>query len=332
MAEIIVEEADCLEFALILSLLSRRTANFTFSFDINDAPEFIKLLSPGSSWKTVGRILKFIPGPLNGGRQKHSVCSIPDTLAPIIILSPFLAEDLVLELSGITNHSCQSVDLFKITYHTIFKGFQLPKFNIEIPKRGFGPHGEGRVIFRSKCVKRVDPIDFRETESILKLRGFVITSRIGFGFANRMISKIKNEMSELVNTKILCIVNNKHDSGPSPGYECSILGESKHGIFFATVNNRETPEKMAEQCCVELLQNIKHGRVFDRKLLPVVILLMGLADGTSYLTVENIDDKIQKTLDLLNRFLKVKYTVEKREDGNQLMITGIKYKNQFQTL
>ncbi|ELA41496.1 uncharacterized protein VICG_01480 [Vittaforma corneae ATCC 50505] len=148
--EITLVTDNSLEYALILSLLSRKPVCFTCALDVKSVPTFIKLLAPESTWKVSGDFLKFIPGPLEGGRHKLSVDRIPDALASIILLSPFLREDLQLEMSGITNHSSCSVDLFKITYYTMFRAFNLPRFDLSVKKRGFGPLGEGCVLYKTK--------------------------------------------------------------------------------------------------------------------------------------------------------------------------------------
>ncbi|ELA41495.1 uncharacterized protein VICG_01479 [Vittaforma corneae ATCC 50505] len=136
-------------------------------------------------------------------------------------------------------------------------------------------------------------------------------------------------MTDLANTKVLCIVNNRNDSGPSPGYECSILGESKHGVFFETVNNQDIPEIMAEKCCVGFLKSVGGGCVFDQKLLPAAVLLMGLSDGVSRLAIRSLNHKSQKVLDLLELFFKVSYKLEEHGDNQILTVIGCGYRNQF---
>lgn len=332
MGEISLTTSDCLEYALALSMLSRKSICFACTVDISTAAEYIKVLSPSSKWVSSGDGTRFVPGQLNGGKIRAAVRNIPDVLAPAILLSPLMGSDLALELTGITNYACRSTDLFKITYYKIFTAFSLPKFELSIKKRGFEPLGGGCVVLKAKAVRKFDAVNLGDHEKIDKIRGFVITARIGSNAAQRMITTIKTDLSSMGNPKVLCIVNNKDDSGPSPGSECSVLGESKNGVYFETVSGKDTPEEMAKACCLGLLGSIRNGRVFDQKLLPDVILLMGLATGTSRLLIGKLDRRSKTVLGLLKQFLKVRYNVERDGDDKVLTVVGCGYSNIFMPL
>ncbi|KAM0680573.1 hypothetical protein GINT2_001261 [Glugoides intestinalis] len=336
MNELLVKvDSKSFQYGLILSLLTRKPATFIFeteSLCSKSIPVFLKLLSPQSQYKIYRSQIEFQPSALEASKHQINVDSIPETLEPIIILSPFLNANMSLEMTGITNHSEKSVDVFKITYYMLFKAFRLPKFDISIKKRGFGPLGEGKVSFKSTAIRTINSIVLKEPEVILKIRGLVITARIGSDSANRMVNKIKTEMSDIINTKILCIINNRNDSGPSPGYECSVISESKNGFFYETVNNMELPEKMAEQSCIGMLNNLRNGCVFDLKMLPTVLLFMGLAEGISHLAVFEIDLESQKILDLLVTFFNIKYTITKKELFKIITVVGSGYQNPFKPL
>lgn len=336
MNELLVKiDRKSFQYGLILSLLTRKPATFIFeneSLCADSIPVFLKLLSPQSQYKIYKSRLEFQPDALEASKHKINVDSIPEALEPIIILSPFLDTNLSLEMTGITNHSEKSVDVFKITYYMLFKAFGLPKFDIAIKKRGFGPLGGGEVSFKSTAVRKINSIVLNEPEVISKIRGLVITAKIGSDNANRMVNKIKTEMSDIVNTKVLCIVNNRNDSGPSPGYECTVIGESKNGVFFETVNSMDLPEKMAEQACIGMLNSVKNGCVFDEKILPTVLLFMGLAEGISHLAIFEVDPESQKILDLMVTFLDLKYTITKKESFKVVTIVGLGYQNMFKPL
>jgi len=329
MSDIKLDSCVCVEYALLLSLLSRRAVSFPPSISVDQAAEYVKIVAPTSKWSKDARGSKFTPGPLVCGKHRSKVNRIPSTLPYIILLSLFAGDKLNVELSGITNYKNHSVDLFKITYYKIFRAFDLPRFDLDIKKRGFGPLGEGIVAYSGKCVRKILPIKLSDGESITKIRGFVITARVGSDSAKRMISKIKTEMSSLANTKVLCIVNNRNDSGPSPGCECSILGESGSGVVYETVSSGKTAERMAEQCCVGFLETVGMSRIFDYKLLPDVVLLMGLADGVSHLLIGQIDDRTKDVLELLKVFFKVSHSLEKCGDDQILTVVGCGYSNRY---
>lgn len=322
------------EFALVLSLLSRKRVAISLGAGADqELPllRFLKCISPDSEHRIASNTLHFTPGPLVGGARTVQVQDMCSVFKPLMLLSPFLKSDICLEVSGITNGQ-ESVDLFKITFHALFKVFGVGGFELNIRRRGFAPEGGGSVSFRIDTVRAIDNIDLSEREELCKIRGMVITSRISSEFSHRMINEIKSQMSGLANTKVLCIVNNRSDSGPSPGYECSVVAESRHGLFFSTRNTKELPEKMARRCCSSTLRSIRRGGLFDLKLLPYVIMYMGLARGIGTLRIGGLDMQSQRVLDLLNDFFGVEYKLVKAENDSILTVIGCGYTNPFKPL
>lgn len=55
---------------------------------------------------------------------------------------------------------------------------------------------------------------------------------------------------------MLSITNNRNDSGPSSGYECSILGESKSGVLDETINNNKIPQSMAKEWIIQFMNSV----------------------------------------------------------------------------
>lgn len=335
MPEIKIEKDESFEYAIILSLLSRKPVEFLnpVCFEAEtEVLEYFKLVSPEIKYTFSDNNLQFIPGFLTGGKIRGEVGRIPMALKHLIILSPFLSENVELELSGITNCDEFSTDIFKITFFKIFRFFGIPAMDINIKRRGFAPEGKGIVTFKGSSIRFIDCVDAQAEDSLSKIRGFVITSKIGSDFAHRMIDTVKGEMSDLANTKVLCIINNREDSGPSPGYECSVLGESNNGVFYESVNDQEIPEKMAKRCCKRLLKSILKGGIFDQKLLPIVIIYMGLAKGVSHLKIGKLDKISKKVLDLLGLFFSVTYKLYTSDQGNTLTVVGCRYNNVFKPL
>lgn len=330
-----IDSDESFEYAVMLSLLSRKPVEFLNyqNIDINiEILECFKLVSPEMKYKINDSSIELEPGFLKGGKLKGGECRIPLCLKNLIMISPFLPENIELELTGVTNYEEFSVDIFKVTFFKIFRLFDIPAMELNIKKRGFAPDGEGVATFKGNSIRTIDSIDKQETDPLSKIRGFVITSRIGSDFAHRMIDKVKSELSDLAHTKVLCIVNNREDSGPSPGYECSVLGESNDGVFFETMNNKDLPEKMAEMCCKKLMKGILKGGLFDQKLLPILIIYMGLAKGISRLQIGKLDKLSKKVLNLLNTFFGVGYKLTNSETGNILMVGGCRYSNIFKPL
>lgn len=324
------------EFLIILSLLSRKSIVINLKSDLQNYLtflNFIKIISPRSTYVKADNSLAFSPKSL-GGNFFFKDSSITYNLKFLILISPFLKESVEAEMNGITN-DLESVDLLKITFSCIFKFFNLPKFEINIKKRGFSPLGEGLVIFKGRNVNEIKNIEASNPEKLLKIRGLVVTARIGSDYSHRMINEIKNNMSDLGDTKVQTIVNNRNDSGPSPGYEISLVAESKNGLFCSTLSSTSEqllPEKMAKLCCFNLINEIKNGGIFDGKLMPYIIFYMGLSKGVGSIRVGLLSDESKSLLEILNLFFNVEYNLKEDQEEFILTIIGCNYSNIFKSL
>lgn len=317
------------ELLLVLSLLSKKPVSLPFAADADAGMDFLRFLqevTDGTSYEIENGRLVFRPGALVGGRKNVSVGSIGRLIAPLAVLGPFMKVPLSLHLEGVTNDE-QSVDMLKTAYSFIFKAFGIPGASFNVKRRGFLPLGGGSVHIQMGTVRRLNSITLRETEMFDKVRGLVVTSRIGAGFTQRMVGTIKAEMESLGNVKVYNILGNKSDSGPSPGYECSVYVEGRSGVFYHTLGNGEPPEKMARECCQELLRGVDRGGVYDSKLLPTGLTLMALAWGVSHLKIGEADEDTRRVLDLLKKFLGVEYYLTREKDGFTVKIVGCGYVN-----
>lgn len=167
---------------------------------------------------------------------------------------------------------------------------------------------------------------------MIKSEVWFVTARKGSDISTRMINTIKQEMSTLADTKVYCAVSNKNDSGPSPGYECSVYTESFNGIFYQTINNKKIPEEMVKECCFELLKEMDNGGIFDTKLYPIIFTFMSLGYGVSHLRIGEIKEETKQILDLLQIFFNIEYSYTKEEDEYILTIIGCDFINNFKPL
>lgn len=333
-----IEEEEDFEIIIVLSLLSRYSVVIEVNTFIDDKIEFLdnfKCICPELKYKISGQNIEFSPGPLVGGKiTSQNITNICHFLKHIIIISPFLRDNITLECNGITNMN-ESVDMFKVIFFVIFKLFKLQNVEITVKKRGFAPQGQGIVLLKGNSIKSFENINLIQKEQLIKIRG--MEARIGADYSNRMVKTIKNTLSDLANTKVHCIINNRNDSGPSPGYECSLSAESKNGLFFYTCSSTssayDSPEKMAEDCCKLLLKSIKKGKIFDSKILPYIIMYMGLAKNIGSILVGKLEKESIRMLSLMKQFFNIEYSIsQKNTDESVLTIIGCGYKNAFKPL
>lgn len=339
MTELTFNNQKDLEILICFSLLSRSSFKITIEEEEvekkKDFLNFVKFFSPNTKYTIDdNNLLHFVPGSLMGGLLKLEVKSIPYCLKNLMIIAPFMKESLNFEMKGITNDK-ESVDSFKTIFFTIFKLFNIPGFNIDVKKRGFGPIGEGVVKFKISNVRQIENIERAEECFFEKIRGLVITSRISSDYSHRMIKEIKDKLSDLGPTKVLNIVNNRSDSGPSPGYECTISAESRLSFFYYTCSSTvemASPEEMAQNCSKELLKSMSKGGLYDQKIMPFIISFMGLAKNVGSVRCGILDEKSLRVLNYLKDFFDVEHAITKEGNDNILTIIGCGYKNVFKPL
>ncbi|KAI5168683.1 RNA 3'-terminal phosphate cyclase-like protein [Pancytospora epiphaga] len=325
-----------LEFILILSFISRAavTVNITNnSMDYQNYVDFLLNISKGSTClvSSDGQSCVFTPGFLPGGSMDVKTGDISILFRSIFALSPFMRAPLSILLRGVTNGglgSDGSVDMLEVAYNRLYKAFKINQASLVIRKRGFAPLGEGLVEIRINQTRKVGNISIREPETYEKINGLVITARIGLDFTQRMVTAIKAEMECFGRVKVANILNNKNDSGPSPGYESSVYVEGDKGFLFSTMANEDTPESTALKCCHKLIREIDLGTTFSCSLNSVAFLFMALARGVSYLRLgAAADSGVLWALETLKEFLGTEYYLSNDDFGTIVKIVGCDYVN-----
>ncbi len=329
-------------FLILLSFISKTPLIYKFNRNSDDNKVILNLFkefSKDSSYTINDNVLSFYPGKLNGGKFSYKIKNISKIILPIIIFGLFSRDGITIELEGITNQSsilldnekksrieAFSIDIIKIIFGKICKMIDI-NVNIEVSKRGFDPMGEGIVKIKVDRIREIKNILLKENVSFYKIRGLVVTSKISADFTHRMINKMRNILNEFNNVKISNILNNRRDSGPSPGYECSLYAESKIGIISSTVNNHKNPELMAEDCCRYLFKNIENGNIFNSEINRFLIILMSLSKNISYLRFTKFDLYTKELLRFVKELFNIEYFIDKDDNGFILKIIGSNYRN-----
>lgn len=298
----------------------------------------------GSSYKEKDGHYVFTPGKLTQLKSNILVkTSLVEVVEILLIVGIFFPENINVELEGITNTvENQSVDMFKITHWKIFKLIMYKGFSLEIKKRGFAPEGQGIVVLKmlsyknalDLCKKASDLQDnfnvskiynnfeYVKKDKIEKIRGLVISSRLSSECTFQMIKTIKGYFkNKFKNTKVMCICNNKNDSGPSPGYECSISAESKNGVFFVTKygNSIEEVEEVAKECCLEIITKIKDEFVMDSSLINTILFYFAYGKSIGKILCKHVDKDFIEFIKSTNTNI----TVDVEEHKNYYIVSVI---------
>lgn len=294
------------KFKIAQSLFSQKEIELENTKEIYKVLEFFVLFNNSRISKKEKNLL-FFPGKLSQKGKNIEVENICDIVDILLLIGMFFEDDIDVEFTGITN-DIHSVDIFKITHWKIFGLLKYKGFQLNIKKRGFPPIGKGIVHLHMKNIKNSNDMfkkasdfegykktyenfEFVRKQKIEKIRGLVISSRTGSECTFQMIKAIKECFKKFKNTKVMSIINNKNDSGPSPGFECSITAETKNGIFYVTKkgDSIENASNIAKECANDLMNHIKDEYVYDEVLINRILFYFTHGSSVGKLLCKKVD-------------------------------------------
>lgn len=328
-----VEDSKNFNYTIVYSMLLRKSIKIKIigSWDLKD--DFVKLvcaLSTNAVYKydKVSNMLTFTPGALLGGKFVYQCKDeIANYIVPLLVLLPFNGSQIAIKFKGITNH-LHSTELIKIAHFTLLKHFEIPGCELVVRKTGFYPDGDGEVDLFCGSVGFIKNVDMTKHAELIKTRALLISSRLNSSYISEMSNVISGLLGDL-NLKIYTNVHNSKDSGPSPGYQCTLFMESKEGIFYVEKDGRDRhPQEVAKEASLELLVSANRGGLFDEKLYPLLFSFLAISTtDISLVTISRITEDLSGILKLLKLFFG--YEVEHVKSANNLTIksTGCGIKN-----
>ncbi|KAL6121987.1 Rtc1 [Nucleospora cyclopteri] len=316
------------EFILQISssILQQKTVEIDIKTQKEDKKEVLDFLKEfnGSNWEIKEDKIIFRPGFLKQEKMRIKTGEIVNVAKILLLIGPFFDQQIEVLIEGVTNKE-EPLDALKISFWVLYKHLKWTNpsgFNIEIQKRGFEPHGGGIAKITVKKANKIPRIQLTEPEKTEKIRGLVISSRIGADFSFRMIKTIK-KLSAYKNTKIMSVISGRADSGISPGFACAIFAESKNSFFYSYKqgNSSISPEELAEGCFKELEMSQKEEFLLDEKILPFLFFFASLSNSLCLIAVKNPNLLI---LECLKKCLNIKYSITEEKQIKIIKILGNK--------
>ena len=313
-----------------VSLLMKQQIEITLPDSDGCTPDFLDFLTaaaPGTTWRIVnGNKLQFKPGAFRGGDIKYTGGSITQIILPLLLLGGFTKDGTTMEYTGVTNDT-ESIDMLKLAVSKVLKLWDVAGTKIDVVRRGFTPGGEGIVRVAIPSIRSIRCINCRGTEPLYKIRGLVVTSKVSAEFTRRCVEVIKKELHGLGSVKVASILNNRTDSGPSPGQECSVYAEGKRGMYYSTVGAKMEPEEVARQACLEMMVNIEAGGLFDGNIMPWILSLLALGQGSSSLSVPKPSPEVTEMLEGLKAVCGITCHFTASRDEWTVTVAGCRFFN-----
>jgi RNA 3'-terminal phosphate cyclase (ATP) len=229
--------------------------------------------------------LEFRPRDAQPGDYRFSVGTAGSvTLVFQTILPALLSNDspsmLILE-GGTHNPMAPPFEFLSRVYAPIVARMGVG-LGLELQQPGFYPAGGGR--FRAVVQPgRLQPIDLLERGNILKRRATAIFSSLPFGVAQRELDAVKRTL-EFSDEE--CRPLEVDSAGPGNVLQIEIECEHVTEILSAFGEKGVRAEAVADQACAETVSYLDSGMPVGAHLADQLLLLLALAGGGSFRTVE----------------------------------------------
>ncbi|ABE52656.1 RNA 3'-terminal phosphate cyclase [Methanococcoides burtonii] len=252
--------------------------------------------------------IAFFPQEIRGGKYTIDIGtagSIALLLQCIMPIATYSNTNIKLEIKGGTDVSwAPSIDYLKnVTLSALSKmGYRC---NIDILKRGYYPRGGGIV---NAIIEPSHLVPDRFSEERGTIRGISHCSNLPEHVAQRQADKAK---AILENAGHECSIETCRTDFTSTGSGITLYCGMKGS--FVPGKRGTTAEKVGNDAATSLLDELLTPSSVDIHLADQLIPYLGLAEGGSF-TVKEISPHTKTNIWVTEKFLDVKFKIEKRND------------------
>lgn len=327
----IFNSEDHFKYIIVLSILLQKNCTINNCTNIENLTSFLKLIckiTKNSKFKIKKDTVEFFPGKLVSGTFNFKCKNeIFEYIEPLLVLLPFSDSTTKINFIGITD-KINCIDILKIAYFRILDLFEIKNLDLVVKKRGFYPEGEGEVFFSCGVIKEIKSIDYTISDQLEKIKGLLISARLNSSYVHNLSEKVKLLLSDF-KVQTTFNVYNRNDSGPSPGYQCTLYAETETGIFFSTEDGgTNLPELTAKNCANNFLMSLNRGGCFDFKMTNLVLFFLALSSNDiSQIKIAKLNESNRKLLEILKRFTNFQYKIVKEKNEYIFVCSGIGYIN-----
>lgn len=286
-----------------------------------------------------GTEVLYQPGLISGGKISHDCAlsrGIGYYLEALIVLSPFAKKPIVATLRGVTNEALDvSVDVIRTAMVPLMREFGVEdEYEIKVLKRGAQPNGGGVVTCVLPTAKALRPIQKVHAGSIRRVRGLAYTTRVSPMFGSRMLDACKAIMTEFTSDVYIYTDHYKGaDTGNSPGFALSLVGETDTGCMYAAEACGEKtvlPEDTGEAAALAALEEFSRGGCISSCLQCLALVLMALTpEDVSTMRFGMLTQSAIGVLRLLRDFFGLTFKLDADGADRTVLVScvGIAYSN-----
>ena len=248
--------------------------------------------------------------------------SVSLALQPILIASALSRKRIRVSMNGggtMVKWAPPTDFLENITFRLLEKmGFKIRLF---ITRHGFYPAGGARLEADISVPHEIMPLYIPERGKIFFCKGI---SRAAYGMesfdaAENMSISCSEAMEKYFssrNIKIKPEIKSSYEKTDSQGYCLTSWAESENTIIGASEmgDKKDLPEEIGKNVAQNLEKFLDSGATLDSNSADQVLPFMALAKG-SEIKIAEMTGHIETSIALTEKFLKMKFKIEKENDG-----------------
>lgn len=275
-----------------------------------------------------GTTVIYRPGIIIGGSHTHNCPPSKPVgyfVEPLLYLAPFSKKKFSIILRGITaSHNDAGIEAIKWGLLPILEKFGVRECALHTLKRGSPPLGGGEVhLVVDTLISQPLTIHELERPHISAIKGVAYSTRVSPSLVNRMIDGAKKVLKGAsCEVNITADVWRGENSGKSPGWGVTLIGETKKGwCYFAEEigDPGAIPEEVGETVAYHLLEEISQSGAIGRTQLPLAITFMviGKEDiGRLRISRDEVDERFVVLLRDIKKIFGTEAYLKEVDDGN----------------
>ena len=267
----------------------------------------------------------FYPGKLGSGRyviDTKTAGSITLILQSLLIPGVFSKDRVELDIRGGTDVKWSPpIDYVRHVFLPLLKKMGVDA-DVEIIKRGYYPKGNGRVMVNISPIEKLRPLKVAERGDFVGIGGVSHSLNLPQHIVERMANSAK-EIHE-------CSIDLECGEGFSTGCGIALWAENQNSVLGASALGKpgKPAEKVGEEAAKALLREIGDRAALGTFMGDQVIPYMGLAEGTSEITVKKLTGHILTNIHVVEKILEVEYDIVEKEGLYLIKTEGVGFVNE----
>ncbi|MBI5884889.1 RNA 3'-phosphate cyclase [archaeon] len=246
----------------------------------------------------------------------------------LLLPSLFSGKEVYLKVKGGTNVSFSPpAEAFSEAFFPLIE--KMNAFaGLKILKRGYYPKGQGLVEFSCKPCTGLKAINLTDKGQLKKIKIYSTSASLPEHVALNQFESAKKYLVEKgVEEKLIEGIIEQNTNPSSIGSSISCLAFYENSVLEGNALGAigKPAEKVGLEAAESLWREMNSNAAVDRHLADQLLPFMALAEGASSLLVPELTSHVQTSIEVLEKFLPVKFSVEELKSNYLISVKGIAF-------